>query len=309
MGKLLLRRALGAALVLMFASFITFALLNAATGDAALVVAGNSATQEQLEVVREEMNLHLPIPLRYLNYIAGIVTRADFGTSLVSRRPVVELIGERFMATAVLALAATAVSLLVGILVGAMAAASKNRWADLSIMALMALCMSLPGFWLALLLTQVFSLQLKLLPVVGGGTLAHLVLPAATLSIPTTAVIARMTRSSLLDAASADYVRTAYAKGASKNWVWRGHILRNALVPVITLASLHLGHLVGGAFIVETIFGWPGLGRLIVQAIFDRDYPVIVAAVILVAVIYQALNLATDLLQGALDPRVRSEAL
>ncbi len=308
MGILLLRRALGAVLVLIATSFVTFALLNAAPGDAVSVMTGEYAGGDEVAALRHEMGLDAPLAPRYLGFLSGAL-RGDFGASLISGRPVAEMVWGQFSQTLILAFSATAVALFFGLLLGGLAAASPLRSIDLGLMALTSLGMSLPVFWLALLLTSLFSLRLHWLPVVGGGSLAHLILPMVTLAAPTTAMIARLARSSLQEARSADYVRTAYSKGGGGRWVWQRHILRNGLIPVMTMVALQFGHLLGGAFIVETLFGWPGLGRMTVQAVFDRDYPVIIAAVILLTLIYQALNLLADLAQGWLDPRLRGEGV
>jgi ABC-type dipeptide/oligopeptide/nickel transport system permease component len=303
------RRLLAALLVLALASLIAFAILDAAPGDAAEAMVGESASEDQLQALRAGLGLDRPLLARFIDYLAGAALRGDLGKSLVSGRPVAQMIGERFRATLVLAVAATALASAVGVAAGLWAARRRGSPADLAVMAGMALGLALPGFGLAMIFTLLFSLKLRLLPVAGGGTPAHLVLPALTLAIPLAAFVARLTRASLLDAARAEYVLAAHARGVPAGRVWSRHVLRNALVPVVTLVGLHFGHLLGGAFVVETVYGWPGLGRLIVQAVFDKDYPVILGAVLLLAVIFQVFNLAVDLAHGLLDPRVGSEAV
>ncbi len=302
------RRLLATLLVLLVSSLVAFVILDAAPGDAARTLVGESASQADLQVVRHQMGLDSPLLTRYLRYLSGL-PRGDLGKSLISGRPVSEMIGERFLYTLDLALVATLFATSLGLLIGIMAAAHQGSWIDLGLMALMSVGIAVPGFGLAMLFTLIFSLKLRWLPVAGGGDLAHLALPALTLGVPLLAVVARLSRSSLLDAAQADYVLAARAKGLTGRVVWRKHILRNALIPVVTLVGLNFGHLLGGAFVVETIFGWPGLGRLIVQAVFDKDYPVILSAVLLLALIFQLFNLVIDLAQGWLDPRVGSEAV
>lgn len=302
------RRLAGSVLVLLLASLAAFAILDFAPGDAAEVMIGEGASAEQLSALRRELGLDAPFLARYLDYIGGI-GRGDLGKSLISGRPVASIIGERFASTLALAVVAIGLAAVLGITAGVWAAARQGSLADLGIMALTTLGLAVPGFGVAMLLTLVFSLELRLLPVAGGGTPAHLVLPSLTLALPMLAAIARLTRSSLLDAAEADYVLTARAKGVSRQEVWWKHILRNALVPVVTMIGLNFGHLLGGAFVVETIFGWPGLGRMLVQAVFDRDYPLILGAVLLLAVIFQGFNLLVDVLHGLLDPRVGGEAV
>jgi ABC-type dipeptide/oligopeptide/nickel transport system permease component len=302
------RRLAGSVLVLILASLVAFTILDFAPGDAAEMMIGEGASEEQMLALRRELGLDVPFLNRYLNYLSS-AARGDLGVSLINGRPVTKIIGERFGSTLLLAVVATALAACLGVMIGTWAASHKGSLADMGIMSLTSLGLAVPGFGFAMLLTLVFPLKLRLLPVAGGGSLAHLVLPTLTLAAPLLAVIARLSRSSLLDAAQADYVLTARAKGASHTQVWRKHILRNALVPVITLLGLNFGHLLGGAFVVETIFGWPGLGRLLVQAVFDRDYPLILGAVLLLAVIFQVFNLLIDLLHGVLDPRVGSEAV
>lgn len=304
----IVRRLFAAVLVLVLASLVAFAILDTAPGDAAQTMIGESASQAELAALRSRLGLDQPLLERYLRYAGGAL-RGDLGQSLISSRPVTEIIGERFANTLALALVSTLFATTLGVLIGTAAAAHQGSWADLGLMALTALGISVPGFGLAMLFTLLFSLKLHLLPVAGGGTLAHLVLPALTLGIPLAAMVARLSRASLLDIARADFVLVAHAKGLPAKTVWHKHILRNALIPVITLVGLNFGHLLGGAFVVESIFGWPGLGRLIVQSIFDKDYPVILGAVLLLALIFQLFNLLIDLAHGFLDPRVGREAL
>ncbi len=303
------RRVLGAILVLAVVSFITFALLELAPGDAALTVAGDGASAEQLAVVRHQMGLDAPLPARYLHFVAGAVTRGDLGQSLISGRPVAGLVVERFAYTVELALLAVLGALVLGLAAGLAAAARPGGRLDFVLMAVTGLGISLPVYWVALLLMLVFSLRLHWLPAVGAGSPAHLVLPAVTLALPTAAAIARLVRANVLDVRGADYVRTAAAKGLPASALWRRHVLRNGLIPVVSVLGLYLGHLLGGTFVVETLYAWPGLGRLVVQAVFDRDFPVLVGGVLLIAVIYQCINLAADLALAWLDPRVGHEAL
>jgi ABC-type dipeptide/oligopeptide/nickel transport system permease component len=257
-----------------------------------------------MQAARREMGLDAPMPLRYLRFCSAILLRGDLGCSLLSGRPVTGVIAGRLGNTVTLALAATALALCLGGALGVAAASRPGSRLDVALMGLASLGLAVPGFWLAMLLVLVFSLRLRWLPVMGAGTTAHLVLPALTLSLPLAAVVARLLRSSLLDVQGADYVRTARGKGLPEARVLRDHLLRNSLIPLVTLLGLHLGHLLGGAFVVETVFAYPGLGSLIVQATFERDYPIVVAAALLIAVIFQGLNLAVDLAHGWLDPRV-----
>jgi ABC-type dipeptide/oligopeptide/nickel transport system permease component len=309
MLRLLLRRLAGTVVVLTVVSFLTFALLDLAPGDAADTLVGEYASTVQLATVRHELGLDAPLVSRYLRFISAAILHGDLGCSLISGRQVSKLIFERFGNTVTLALAAISLALAVGTLTGIAAAARPGGHLDLAVMSITTLGLSLPTFWVALLLIMAFSLRLGWLPVVGAGGPVHLVLPTVCLAFPTTAVVARLMRASLLDVKSADYVRTAHAKGLARHQVWRDHILRNGLIPVITLLGLHLGRLLGGTFIIETIFGWPGLGRLVVHAILDRDFPVVLGAVLLMAIIYQVLNFVVDIAHAGLDPQVGRGAL
>jgi len=305
----LLRRIGGTILVLLAVSFVIFAALDVTPGDAAEALVGDSASQEQLDALRHEMGLDVPLAQRYLGFLTDLFTQGDLGQSLVSGRQVSDLLSQRLPPTLLLAVTATALATIAGVTIGIVAAVRAGSFLDTAIMGGTALGLAVPTFWSSLLLVMLFSLQLGWLPVVGAGSLKHLVLPALTLALPTTAVVARLMRSSVLEQLSADYVRTAHAKGATPRRVMTYHVLRNSLIPLVMLLGLYLGRLLGGAFIVETIFGWPGLGRLTVQAIFDRDQPVVMGAALTVATIYLIINFVVDLLHAWLDPRVAHETL
>jgi ABC-type dipeptide/oligopeptide/nickel transport system permease component len=284
-------------------------LLDSAPGDVAVSVVGDTASQEQLDTIRAELGLDQPIVTRYLLYMSNLVRHGDLGRSMISDRAVAGLIMDRLPYTVGLAAVALALATLVGFTFGLIAARNAGSVLDTALMASASLGTAIPSFFFALLLILLFSLRLKWLPVVGAGSPAHIILPAVTLALPTAAVTARLVRSSLLDVMDSDYVRTAYAKGLSEYRVTQRHVMRSAAIPIVTMVGLQLGYLLGGAFIVETIFGWPGLGRLTVQAIFDRDFPVVLAATIMMATIYVLLNFAVDTLQAWLDPRTGAEAI
>lgn len=309
MGLYLLRRLLGGILVLLGVSFAIYVALAAAPGDAADSLLGERATVEQLALVRQELGLSRPLLLRYLDFLTGVVLRGDLGRSLASGRAVKDLLAERFPYTLVLSLAAMGLAIVLGMGIGILAAYRPGGPGDLLVMGVAALGIAVPVYWVGLLFIMVFSLRLGWLPVAGSGSLSHLVLPAITLALPTAAIVARLMRASLLEVRDADFLRTAYSKGLRPSQVFVRHALPNSLIPVITILGLHLGHLLGGAFVVETIFAWPGLGRLAVQAVFDRDSPVVLGSGLLVAAINVALNLVVDLVQAILDPRLRQEAL
>ncbi|MBP1467877.1 ABC transporter permease [Candidatus Chloroploca sp. M-50] len=309
MLRFLVRRLLGAFAVLLAVSFFTFVMLELAPGDAADTLVGETASAEQMAAIRSSMGLDLPLLVRYSNFLTAAVFEGDLGRSVISGRPVGMLVAERFKYTFVLAVTAMSVAVAVGGLAGAVAAARPRGWFDLLVMGFMTLGQALPTFWIALLMILVFGLHLRWLPVLGAGTPQHLILPTVALALPAAAVVARLVRASLLDVKGADYVRTARAKGLGPVTVWGRHLLPNSLMPVITLIGLYLGQMLGGAFVIETIFGWPGLGRLLVQAVFDRDLPVVLGAVLLIAVIVVFLNVLVDVVHALLDPRIGHEAV
>jgi len=305
----LLHRMGGMLIALLVVSFITFAALSAAPGDAAEGLVGDYASQEQLTALRQEMGLDAPLLIRYTHFLSNLVTRGDLGRSLMSGRPVSELLAERLPYTLLLALTASCLATALGMLIGAVAALRAGGWFDAVIMGSTMLGLAVPTFWSALLLIMLFSLKLRWLPVVGAGSLKHLLLPVLTLALPTEAVVARLMRSGILDALGSEYVRTARAKGLPPWRVLTVHVLRNSLIPLVTVLGVHLGYLLSGSFIVETIFGWPGLGRLTVNAIFDRDYPVVLGAALTIAAMYLVVNFWVDMVQGWLDPRVGHAAV
>jgi ABC-type dipeptide/oligopeptide/nickel transport system permease component len=303
------RRAAGSLLVLLAVSLIAFLALGATPGDAATALAGDSASAAQLAALRADLGLDRSPLARYGAFLQGLVARGDLGRSLVGGRPVTELVLQRLPHTVALALAAVTLAAVLGGVGGTLAALRAGTLLDTTVMAGAALGVAIPTFWSGLLLILFFSLHLRWLPVTGAQSPAHLILPAVTLALPTAAAVARLVRSGLLDVMGADYIRTARAKGLTSQRVVARHVLRNGLLPVTAVLGLQLGHLLGGAFIVETIFGWPGLGRLTVQAIFDRDEPVVLGAVLVAATMYLLVNLLVDLAHGWLDPRVGRESV
>ncbi len=305
----LLRRLLGAVLVMLAISFITFVLLNSTPGDAADSLIGEVASLEEMDALRAQLGLDMPLLTRYGIYLKQAVLQNDLGNSLMTGRPVATLILDRLPYTVKLAASSLLVALVIGSLVGFAAATRSGGWLDLTLMSVTTLGLSIPTFWVALLLIQFFAVKLRWLPVVGAGTPAHLVLPTICLALPLAAVIARLVRASLLDVKEADYIRTARSKGLRSNTIWRRHLLRNAVIPVLTLLGLYAGRMLAGAVVIETIFAWPGLGRLTVQAILDSDFPVVLGAVLLIAALYQLLTLSVDVMHAVIDPRVGRSAL
>ncbi|BCQ00776.1 peptide ABC transporter permease [Thermus thermophilus] len=300
----LLRRILIAVPTLLGVVLLVFLMVRLAPGDPAILLAGEFATPETLEAIRTRYGLDRPLPEQFALYL-GALLQGDLGESARSRRPVLEELKTYFPNTVVLATAAILVALATGIPLGILAALRQGSWLDLGVMVLALLGVSMPVFWFGLLAILIFSVELGWFPVAGKGTLAHLVLPAVTLGINATALLARMTRGTLVEVLSQDYIRTARAKGLAERVVIFKHALRNALIPVVTVAGLEFGSLLAGAVITETIFAWPGLGQLLVGSILSRDYPVVQGAVLLVAFTFTLVNLMVDLLYAWIDPRVR----
>ena len=304
MTAYILRRILIALPTLLGVVVLVFLMVRLAPGDPAVLLAGEFATPETLEAIRARYGLDRSLPEQFLIYLEALL-RGDLGESARSRRPVLEELKTYFPNTLELASAAILVAVLTGIPLGILAALRPGSSLDLSVMVLALLGVSMPVFWFGLLAILIFSVGLGWFPVAGKGTLAHLVLPAITLGINATALLARMTRGTLLEVLSQDYIRTARAKGLAERVVIFKHALRNALIPVVTVVGLEFGTLLSGAVITETIFAWPGLGQLLVGSILARDYPVVQGAVLLVAITFVLINLLVDLLYAAIDPRVR----
>ena len=253
---------------------------------------------------RERLGFNDPIGVQYARFISGAV-RGDFGESLRYRRDALGLVLERLPATLLLAGSALAVTFVIAVPLGVISAVKRDGPLDHVATVVTVLGQAIPGFWLGLMLIYLFSVQLRWLPTGGMGTLSHLVMPAAVLAAFYAARVARLTRSAVLEVMNEDYILTARAKGLTERRVVGKHTLRNSAIPIVTLAGLEAGQLLGGAVITETIFAWPGLGRLTVQALLNRDFPVVLAAVSITSVIYTLMNLLVDLLYGLLDPRVR----
>ncbi len=296
-------RAGQAALQLFGVITIVFVILRL-SGDPARLLVPEQATADDIARIRTSLGLDAPIWVQYLNYLGQLV-RLDFGFSYVQGRSALELIFERLPYTVNLALAALLLSMAVGIPVGMASAYYRRKFLGRALMPFVLIGQSMPAFWLGLLLILVFSVKFRLLPSTGFEGASSLIMPAVTLASLSMATLARITRSSFLEQLSADYVRTTRSRGAGTARVLLGHVLRNAAIPIVTLLGLEVAALLGGAVITETIFAWPGLGQLTVQAIQARDFPVVQAIVIFAAVIYIGVNLMTDLLYAVIDPRVR----
>ena len=304
MGGYAARRLLLLVPTLLGVTIAVFALRGLIPGDpVALMFFGQSVDQDTIETVRRDLGLDRPLPEQYLRFVGGAL-RGDLGTSIRSRRPVLQEILDRYPATLQLAISGMLVAIAVGMAAGIVAAVRRDTIWDTAIMAASTIGQSMPSFWLGLLLISVFAVQLRWLPVMGSGGIQHLILPAMTIGLIVSALIARMTRSALLEVLNQDYVRTARAKGLSGPLVVLRHALRNAALPVVTIMGLQFGNLLAGAFIVEVVFSRHGVGELAVTAIDQRDFPVIQGILLVVSSTYVLVNTAVDLLYGVLDPRV-----
>lgn len=290
--------------VLLGVSLVSFGLLQLVPGDPALILAGEEATEEVLARIRQEYGLNRPLPVQFVSYLRHAAT-GDLGISIQSRQPVATLLAQRFPFTLKLACLAIFVSATLGVVAGVVAATRRNSMLDLAALLGSLVGISLPIFWLGLLAILLFSVKLRWLPAGGSGTLAHLILPALVLGAASSAVIARTTRASMLEVLRQDYVRTARAKGVEERLVVYRHALKNAMIPILTVFGLEFGYNLGGAVLTETVFSLPGAGRLIVEGIFARDYPVVQGALLVVATTFVLVNLLTDIAYAFFDPRIR----
>jgi peptide/nickel transport system permease protein len=303
--KYLVSRLLQAIPVLLGVAILTFSMIHLTPGDPVVIMLGErGATGVDIERLRDELGLNKPLPVQFVNYI-GNALHGDLGTSIRSGRPVAQEILEHLPSTVQLTIAAEALAVLLGVMLGIIAAIVRKPWLETAVMACALVGLSMPTFWSGLLLIMVFALSLGWLPITSTGTLEGLVLPAVTLALPAIAVLARMTRSSLLEELQKDYVRTARSKGLGEQVVIIRHMLKNAFIPVMTIIGLQFGGLLAGAVIVETVFARPGLGRFTVSAILARDFPQVQGTVLLIAMVYVLVNLLIDLTYALLDPRIR----
>ena len=303
MTSYLVRRGWQSGLVLLGVSFVVFLILHL-TGDPALLLLPPDASAEDIAKFRTAMGFDDPWPVQYLRFLKGAV-RGDFGESVRHGEPAMGLVLERLPATFELAGAGLLIALCLAIPAGIVSAVRRNTAVDYVSTVVALLGQAMPTFWLGIMLILVFSVRLSWLPSSGRGDIEHLILPAITLGLFTTARITRLTRSGMLEVLGQDYIRTARAKGVSEPPVVWKHALKNASIPIVTIVGIELGTLLGGSVITETIFAWPGVGRLSVQAIFNRDYPVVQAAVFLLASTFVIVNFLVDIVYTYLDPRIR----
>jgi glutathione transport system permease protein len=298
-----LRKLVALPIILIGVSFIIFLVVRALPGDPARLMAGADATEAALEGVRRRLGLDQPVLVQYGYFIFNAL-QGDLGLSLRSKIPVMREIADRFPNTLTLAVVSYFFAVSIGVASGVLAAVFRGRWPDQVVMVLAILAASLANFWLALMSMNTFAVQLNWLPLMGMGSWQHYVLPSMTLALLPAAIIARMTRSSMIEVLGQDYIRTARAKGLASAVIYRKHALRNALIPIITIVGLNFGAVVSGAVVAETVFNWPGIGRLLVDAVRFRDYPVIQGVTLLCVACVVLVNLMADLLIALVNPRV-----
>ncbi len=303
MNTYVLRRLAQSLIVLLGISIVVFIILHL-TGDPTLLMLPPDASAEEIARFRRAMGFDDPLPVQYWRFLRGVL-QGDFGNSLRHDEPALGLVWDRMPATLELTTVALGIALLLAIPAGIVSAVFRNTVLDYVSTVVALIGQAMPTFWLGIMLILIFSVSLRLLPSSGRGDFTNLILPAVTLGLFTTARIMRLTRSGMLEVLGQDYVRTARAKGVGERGVVWKHALKNAGIPVVTIVGLELGTLLGGAVITETIFAWPGVGRLSVQAIYNRDYPLVQAAVFVLASIFVLVNLVVDLMYTYLDPRIR----
>ncbi len=312
MTTYLIRRIGSVLATMLVVGVVVFFIIRSVPGDVTSALLGQDATPEQIAAMRQRLNLDQPVPAQFAAWFAGLL-RGDLGDSIYMRMPVLEAIAQRIEPTAMLALAATLVAVISGVALGVIAAVRHGTAVDYAVMVIAMLGLSVPTFWLGLLMIMLFAVNLQWLPAAGYvsvaeaplRTLRYLVMPALALGFSQAAVIARMTRASLLDTLGEDYVRTARSKGLPGLRVILRHALRNAMMPVLTVIGLSIATLAGGVVVTETVFNIPGAGRLVIESVQRRDYPVLQGSVIAVALVYAVVNLLVDLSYLVLDPRVR----
>ncbi len=306
MFRYILKRLLYVIPVILITSFIIYMAMNMAGGDPAVMLAPENASKEQVEIIREELGLNEPLPIRYLKYMAGMLT-GDLGTSYVTRKDVFQTFMERLPATLELGGSAVLIATLISIPLGVYTAINQNTWKDTAGMIFALFGVSMPNFWLGLMLIILFSQKLGWFPSGGRSGLASLVLPAVTVGLGMAALIARTTRSSMLEVVRQDYIRTARAKGASERIVIYKHALSNALIPIITVIGMQIANVLTGSVLAETVFSWPGVGRLVFESISKRDTPMVTGSIIMCSVLMVLVNLIVDIIYAFFDPRIKSQ--
>ena len=285
-------------------STIVFVVIRVIPGDPALVIAGIDASQSDIDAIRAKLGTDEPMLSQYFNWIWQVI-RFDFGNSMISGQPVTRLVLERFPLTLSLALMGIVISIIIAIPLGVISAVKRWSFWDYLGMAFSQIGMAIPSFWLGILLLLLFSVKIKIFPLFGSGTIMHLILPAISLGIARAAVLLRLTRASMTEELSKEYIVTARSKGLTNRMVYYKHALKNALLPVITIGGIQLGYMLGGAIIIEQVFSLPGLGRLFLFGVYQRDFPLIQGGVVFVAFVFSLINFLVDMLYSVLNPKIR----
>jgi ABC-type dipeptide/oligopeptide/nickel transport system permease component len=301
--KFVVRRLLLLIPVVIGVSIVSFSIMHMIPGDPARIIAGEGATVEDIMSIRIKYGLDRPLIEQYFRFIKGVITN-DL-RSIRTERPILTELLPRFANTAQLALVSIIISSVIGVTLGIVSAVKRNSWIDTFSMVFSLVGVSMPIFWLGILLIILFAVTLRWLPSGGKGGVEHLILPALTLGLATSAIIARMTRASVLEVLNQDYVRTVVAFGLPKRKIIYKYVLRNALIPVVTVIGLQFGYLLSGAVLTESVFGWPGLGRFVVDSIFSRDYIAVQVGIMMIATTFVLVNLLVDLVYALIDPRLR----
>lgn len=307
MFSFIVRRTVGMVPMLVIVSILSFLFVHLTPGDPIRILYGNEIDASTYEMLKEKEGFNDPLYQQYVRYVSNIVLDGDFGTSYRTKANVSDEILRRFNYTLILTFASMLWAVVIGLFVGIISAVKRNSWLDRLGMVSAITALSIPEFWFGLMLMQIFAVQLGWFPTSGSGSIGHLILPSLTLGLGVAAIIARFTRSSILEVLREDYVRTARAKGQKQWTIVLTHVLRSALIPVVTMTGLQFGFLLGGAVVVEQVFSWPGLGSYLIDSILTRDYPVIQALILLFSVQFLVVNLIVDISYGLLNPQIRYE--
>lgn len=304
MPKYILKRIVGTIPTLIIVVTFVFFFVRLIPGDPARLVAGEQATQDDVEAVREELGLNKSIPAQYVTYVTGLL-KGNLGTSLRTKQPVTKEIAGRFGNTVRLAFVTLLWSSVVGVLFGVWSGTHRGKWQDYTGMTIAVSGISLPSFWIGFLLIMLFAVKLRILPTTSGTSLKSLIMPSITLSVGIAAVIARFTRSSIIEVLKEDYVRTARAKGIKEKVVIWKHVFRNSMISVVTVVGLQFGFLLGGSVVTETVFAYPGLGSLLIESVNYRDYPAIQSLILIFSLQFIVINLIVDILYAVLNPEIK----
>lgn len=299
-----LKRIVGVIPTLIIVVTFVFFFVRMIPGDPARLVAGEQATLEDVESVREQLGLNQPIPVQYVKYVTGLV-KGDLGMSLRTKRPVLTEVSARYGNTMALTVASLVWSTIVGVLLGVWSGKNRGKWQDFTGMTLAVSGISLPNFWIGFLLIMLFAVKLRWLPTTGAGSFKNLILPAITLGTSIAAIIARFTRSSIVEVLKEDYIRTARAKGLKEKTVTWGHAFRNSMISVVTVVGLQFGFLLGGSVVTEAVFAYPGLGQLLIESVNYRDYPAIQSLILIFSLQFIIINLIVDILYAILNPEIK----